>query len=214
MCEAKRWVGLIPITTNHVRKHSGMKDVDNIEDMNCIDFERARHDAAIEYLTLELNFKEDDMKINKTKLSNSRKGPLMWIEVGESNVAKIFKRASLVQRGKPQKIIILSKIPKEFWSRHRSIDHNCWQARSSNKLLRTQIRLGTNDLELYTKQKNEFIWLKTPLTEFGEINDVELEYKISTPEGRMTYNKRGASPLTGTEKKIREGSEVSDNSAN
>ena len=47
------------------------------------------------------------------------------------------------------------------------------------------------------------MWLKTPLTEFGEIDEVEMKTIFKTPEGRNATNKRAESPLEGTEKKSR-----------
>ena len=55
--------------------------------------------------------------------------------------------------------------------------------------------------------RNETRWLKTPLLEFGEIKPIELDYQPKTPEGRSATNKRMASPLTGQEKKLKEGSD-------
>ena len=49
-----------------------------------------------------------------------------------------------------------------------------------------------------------------PIIEFGEIDPIELNVKINTPEGRKNVNKRGASPLTGLEKKPRESAVKSD----
>ena len=34
MSEAKKWVGIIPLSTNHVRRFASNKIVDNIDDMN------------------------------------------------------------------------------------------------------------------------------------------------------------------------------------
>ena len=54
--------------------------------------------------------------------------------------------------------------------------------------------------------KNETRWLKTPLCEFGDIAPIEMNSQVKTPEGRHVNNKWGASPLTGQDKKMREGS--------
>ena len=55
--------------------------------------------------------------------------------------------------------------------------------------------------------KHEARWMKTPLTEFGDIDEIEFQFQVKTPEGRRISNKRGASPLAGQEKKQRDGSE-------
>ena len=47
------------------------------------------------------------------------------------------------------------------------------------------------------------MWQKTPIEEYGEVDKVNMNIKIKTPQGRKTNSKRAASPLEGTEKKTR-----------
>ena len=41
-----------------------------------------------------------------------------------------------------------------------------------------------DDLQLFMKMKNEIIWLQTPITEYGIVNDKGKEDKFMTTEGR------------------------------
>ena len=73
---------------NHVWHFAANKTIDSINDMNMIEFDNARNDAAYEFLKKEMNFNDREIKMFRSKLSNSTKDLLLWIEVGESNIAK------------------------------------------------------------------------------------------------------------------------------
>jgi hypothetical protein len=117
-----------------------------------------------------------------------------------SNIAKISKTHKL-------NIKLLTKIPKEFWDRNKSVEINCAQERKKNPDIRTQICLGNKDIELMTKHKNDLYWQSTPLSAFGPIEPPSISTITAsvTPEGRLP--KRGpSSPLNADTSKHHKGS--------
>ena len=71
MTEARKWVGLQPIGTHHVHHFTTNKVVDSIDEMNTMEFDNVREEVVQEFLTLEMNFNKNQIKIHKTRLSNS-----------------------------------------------------------------------------------------------------------------------------------------------
>ena len=128
MTEARKWVGLQPIGTHHVCHFTTNKVVDTIEEMNVIKFANAREEASQEFFTMEMNFLKNQIKIQDTKLSNSARGPIMWVKISEPNCQLVFRRSAQIQKGKAQKFTILNQIPSEFWSQFRTVEKNCWKA--------------------------------------------------------------------------------------
>ena len=88
------------------------------------------------------------------------------------------------------KIRLISKIPMQFWERNKALENLCYRERQQNPNLRTQIRLGKDDLELMTKHRDELYWRSTPNEAYGQIPEAEIDNVTKTPEGR--HQKRGA----------------------
>ena len=188
MNESKKWLGLIPVDIKHVRKHTSVKHIEDIQSYNTDAFDYARKAAATDFLNKELNLY--DINIEETKLSNNSKSGIMWVKIGDRNRIKIMSQIGRLAKGKKLNIRLISKIPQQFWERNKVLENLCYNERQLNPNLRTQVRLGKQDLELMTKHKDEMFWRSTPNEAYGQLPEPETEYVLKTPEGRQ--NKRGA----------------------
>ena len=193
---AKRRVGLYPVSLNHIRKHSDVKNDDDVETFNGEHYDVARHNAAIEYLEVELRFYPNEVQVNGTKVASNKESMILWIETTESNVRKIFSRVASLSKDKNLKIY--NYFPRELWARKISLEHNCKIASESNKQLRTQIRIGEHDIQLYTKMTNEKYWMKTPNEAYGALKPIGVDHMATPKKDRSEEqtNKRAArSPI-------------------
>lgn len=186
--EAKKWIGLIPMNLEHVRKFTDEKDIDEIDTINLSRFDRARHNAAKEFFIKELDM--NDIIIEETKISKNAKEGIMWAKVGDTNRNRIMAQIGKISKGRKLDIRLIPKIPHQLWLRNKQLEQNCAAQRKITLELRTQVRLGKSDLELRTKFKGEIYWIKTPIEAYGEIPEIELKTGTKTPEGRRP--KRGA----------------------
>ena len=68
---------------------------------------------------------------------------------------------------------------------------NCKREYNRNKMFRYQIRLGKRDIELWTKNSDEYYYNKTPLNAFGDISTDSSEFSPPHPRSKQTlYSKR------------------------
>ena len=107
----------------------------------------------------------------------------MWLETSELEVKQISQRASKVRRENNFQLLnyFLSHLDK-ILKNQKAIEPN----------LRTQIRLGDDDLSLFTKYKDKPYWRSTKLTAYG---DPEFDPDISPAP--TTTNKLKMSSPTG-----------------
>ena len=111
----------------------------------------AREAAFDAYMEMELAFKHAEIVATHTKLSTSKKGGILWARVGRDNAMKIFARAAVICGGKKKDLPIMNKMPTQYWERSRSLEKILYEVRNKNPNLRTQVRIGVDDLELFIK---------------------------------------------------------------
>ena len=201
MEEGRKWIRLVPINKSHVRKFTENKVTDDIKEMNGKEFEMARKTAAEEFLKIEL--KITDIEIKETKLSENKDAGILWVKVGNKARLTILSQIAKESIGRQLQIRLLTKIPQQFWSRNKLLEYNCAMERKKNPNLRTQIRLGQFDLELWTKEKGEQFWRLTPLEAFGSLDPYTVNYPKDQAPTQDRIPKRGAtSPLTSNPNKL------------
>merc|ERR1712240_472056 len=71
--------------------------------------------------------------------------------------------------------------PPEFFRTIKSVEYNCNERRKINKDLRYMVKLGTDNIELWTKYLREPQYSKQPLATFGEIEEPNIQRIIITP---------------------------------
>ena len=67
----------------------------------------------------------------------------------------------------------------------------CSLERNKNKRLRTQIRLGELDIELWLKQHEDDYWERFDPDHFGDLPEPELDKRtVSPPQGKSEREER------------------------
>ena len=86
---------------------------------------------------------------------------------------------------------------QEFFRTIKSVENNCKEEKKKNVDLRYIVKLGQDNIELWTKQLREPQYTKQSLTVFGEIEEPNIERIVTTPnlgqsppKGRETILKR------------------------
>merc|ERR1712240_586951 len=71
--------------------------------------------------------------------------------------------------------------PPEFFRTIKSVEYNCKEQRKKDKDLRYMVKLGTDNIELWTKYLRENQYTQQPLTTFGDIEEPNIQRIITTP---------------------------------
>merc|ERR1712240_545349 len=71
--------------------------------------------------------------------------------------------------------------PPEFFRTIKSVEYNCNERRKTEKDLRYMVKLGTDNIELWTKYLREPQYTQQPLTTYGEIEEPNIQRIIITP---------------------------------
>merc|ERR1712240_780506 len=71
--------------------------------------------------------------------------------------------------------------PPEFFRTIKSVEYNCNEQRKKDKDLRYMAKLGTDNIELWTKHLWEQQYTQQPLATFGEIEEPNIQRIIITP---------------------------------
>ena len=62
--------------------------------------------------------------------------------------------------------------PHQVWERKNTLQNLCFLEKQKNHNFKFMIKPGILNLELYTKQKGEQIWVKTNLKAYGNIPEI------------------------------------------
>merc|ERR1712240_646805 len=71
--------------------------------------------------------------------------------------------------------------PPEYFRTIKSVEHNCNEQKKTNKDLRYIVKIGTDNIELWTKYPQEPQYSQQPLDTYGEIEPPNLERIRITP---------------------------------
>merc|ERR1712240_342651 len=130
--------------------------------------------AALDFLENEL--KVTTATIISSKLSNT--SPILWIEVQSEEMAEhIQKQSSLFKR----EARAIMYPPPEFFRTIKSVENNCIEEKKKNVDLRYIVKLGQDNIELWTKQLRKQRYTQQSLTVFGDIEEPNIERIITTP---------------------------------
>merc|ERR1712240_131821 len=170
---AKKRVGLKPVTSNHISQQAKRHIKDN--EINNPENNYYRKMAAHDFLEKEL--KVTTAIIISSKLSTT--SPILWIEVQSEEIAlNIQKQLAILKR--EERAIMYP--PPEFLRTIKSVENNnCKEAKKKNTDLRYMVKLGHDNIELWTKQLREPQYTQQSLTVFGKIEEPNIEHIITTP---------------------------------
>ena len=87
----------------------------------------------------------------------------------EDEVREIYARKA---ESRNENLIVRNYIPPNFYSRYMYLNNVCSEKRNEDSNLKTQLRLGRKDIEIYTKQRGEEQGFKK--VELEEFTDVTL----------------------------------------
>ena len=181
---ARKKVGVWPVTAFDIREaNNDNEDIFNATDDELFrdpKFANARCEAAINFLHLELKFNKNDILVVDAYMARDPETKILWIETTELSVKKIFQKAARIRN---RDVRILTFFPRHLFNKKRNLDAILRTQRGIDPTLRTQIRLGKSDLELYTKFGNEQFWNKSPLGIYGDPN---VDPTLSPPVRRAT----------------------------
>ena len=107
----------------------------------------------------------------------SQSSPILWIEVDDCDTADMIVRQSAKIHNPNAKAIMYP--PQELFPSIKSIENNCKAAKTKDSNLRYQVRLGTNNLELWLKSLGYKEYYPADLTVFGPYTKPNLD-KITT----------------------------------
>ena len=162
--EARGKVGIYPIEVSDIRRFSELKKDTDAEYLTEFKHINSRCLAAQEYLTNQLRFHEEEIQIKHIKMSNSIESKIMWIDICENNVRKIFNRAASLRN---PSISLINYIPQQLWKRKKDLDRSLVEYKKDNKDFRYIVKAGKDDLLLLTKIINKTYWEETPISELS-----------------------------------------------
>ena len=109
--------------------------------------------ASQEYLRIQLRFTEKDiegMKITDTQVS-AKGVNILYVVTNDENVIRDI-RQRMAQCQDPD-LQSQDFIPPQYYKRYIALSRYAQDMRYNNMNVKTQIRYGTNDIELWTKDK-------------------------------------------------------------
>merc|ERR1712240_494959 len=181
---ARKRVGLKPVTSNHISQQAKRHIKDN--EINNPENNYYRKMAAHDFLEKEL--KVTTAIIISSKLSTT--SPILWIEVQSEEITLTIQKQSAILKREERAIMYP---PPEFLRTIKSVENNCKEAKKKNTNLRYMVKLGHDNIELWTKQLRGPQYSKQPLTVFGDIEEPNIQRIITSPNF-------GQSPPKGREK--------------
>merc|ERR1712240_203775 len=131
-------------------------------------------------------------EIKSSKLSNT--SSILWIEVQDIETVESILRQSAYFKREAKAIMYP---PQELFQTIKSIENNYKEKKKSNPELRYQVKLGQDNIELWTKLLREPQYTKRKLTVFSNIEEPNIDKIVTTPnfgqsppKGRDTNFKR------------------------
>ena len=159
---------------NRMKKHRQKKEIDVYKKANHMigigpvkkqsidyhmekehDYDDAKEKAVREFLEYYLKFSEEEleeMNIVETKLATGV-DEIIYIAMEDAEHIKNIHRRKA--ECKNYNINIINFILPQIFKRYKSLNKICSERRKSDKSLRTQIRFGKTDLEIWTKIRGE-----------------------------------------------------------
>ena len=139
-----------------------------------------------EYLKYYLDFKDDELeKIDIVDSKLAANDDVIYVALGhEEQIREIYRRKAASEN---DDLILRDYIPPQFHARYMAIAAKAKETRLKDNRVKTQIRWGNNDIEIFTRMKgSEEGFKKVDLKEFME--------QSSLPEfdGTVKWRNRGS----------------------
>ena len=139
--KAMMMLGIGPITENELRR---------LEDM-IGDKEGARVRAIKDLLDYHLDFNNEELRDLGIIETQEGKDSIVYFAAGNKELlTEIHKRKA---ESRNDEVELRNFIPPQMYSRYISLNKICTERRQQNKDLKTQLRFGMRDVEVFTKTK-------------------------------------------------------------
>ena len=138
-----------------------------------VGFEEAKCLAIKEFLQYNLGYSQDDLeriRIMDTRIS-TRGDDIMNVALAtEDETREIYMRKAETRNSE---VVVRNYIPPNFFKRYMHISEVCAGRRDEDENLKTQLRFGRKDVEVFIKMRgDESGFRKVNLNEFLDINKV------------------------------------------
>merc|ERR1711873_381795 len=123
---------------------------------------------------------EKELKVTKAIITSSKlstTSDILWIQVHNEQSAIDIQKQSATLRREARAIMYP---PPEYFRTIKSVEHNCNEQKKTNKDLRYTVRIGTDNIELWTKHLQEPQYSQQPLDTYG--------HPIHTPYTHHTHS--------------------------
>ena len=151
----------------------------------------AEKSAVQEFLTHNLDFNSEELRqMDITDTKTAMKDDVIYVALGnKKHTREIFYRKAMSQN---DDLIARDYIPPQLHERFTAIAKRAAELRGENKELKTQLRWGENDLEMFVKIKNtEENLKKVDLHEFmGTANLPDINLSIKWDKESMGLQRR------------------------
>ena len=162
--EARKIVGLLPITNSDIKHYIKMGKDEDI----------ALLDAVNDFLKLEMKLSTEEIKDLKIKnITRPQKDEVdrVYLHLEDEEGSKyLYRKVSQVNN---TEIKISPFIPPQVFKRFSELSRLTFIARKNDINLKTQIRLGEKDIFLLTRHKDSKEWNLTDVNRFGKIPEME-----------------------------------------
>ena len=109
----------------------------------------------------------------------SQGSPILWIELEDIETAEMLQHQANRMRNPNGQAIMYP--PQELYPSITSIQNNCKEQKIRNPNLRYQVKLGEQNIELWTKQLGEIEYKQVELTIYGQYTLPKLDKAIILP---------------------------------
>ena len=154
------------------------------------DISKAREQAVRNFLKEYLQFNVEelaDVEIVDTKKSAKGDSTIYAVLKNLDTIKEMHWRISEIRN---PEVILRNYVPPQYWSRYMFLSRECTTYRNNNTNMKTQMRFGTNDVEIFLKKKGSGETLKK--VPYETITDPR---KIPIFEHSMKWTQRNEKPL-------------------
>ena len=159
-------------------------------------YEQAKSWAVKAHLEKHYRYDAEELRnLQILETKRNAKEEIIYIAVAdERDIKDIYSRKA---ECRSDDTIVRSFIPPQYWDRFAALNRICTQRRTQDALLKTQIRFGTRDLIVLTKEKgSQEPYVVTDADSFAEeerLPEVDMRIKWRFQEDRP-QRRRVASP--------------------
>ena len=166
--EASTKVGLFPMQAKDVKfvadptRHSNLQGDSDRKVLYDPEYYLARLEAAYDFIETDLRMSRSIIEVNDCHMCIHPKNKILWIRVHPDHAKKLFMAAA---RAMNNQINVFQFIPPPAIERKRELGKMLTTFRKMDESLRTQIRIGEKDIEVWAKHytKGEY----TPFIKVG-----------------------------------------------